>query len=107
MNDGFPEDWVGTLDALDGYEFDRIIPGHGAVAGRGQLAFFRGYMADLVDAVKQAHAAGGSLEEMQKTLPDQLAGKYEKGMSKYPLGQYRDRIGGNIEIAYGKIIAGR
>jgi len=27
-------------------------------------------------------------------------------MSKYPLGQYRDRIGGNIEIAYRKVIAG-
>lgn len=106
MNDGFPEDWVRTLDALDKFSFDRIIPGHGGVAGREHLAFFRGYLADLVDAVKKAHAAGGSLDEMKKTLPDQLAGKYEKGMSKYPLGQYRDRIGANIEIAYRKVIAG-
>jgi cyclase len=106
MNDGFPEDWVTTLDALDKYEFDRIIPGHGEVAGRGNLAFFRGYMADLVDAVKKANAAGASLEEAKKTLPDQLAGKYEKGMSKYPLGQYRDRIGGNIEIAWRKVNGG-
>jgi cyclase len=106
MNDGFPEDWVTTLDALDKYEFDRIIPGHGEVAGRGNLAFFRGYMADLVDAVKKANAAGASLEEAKKTLPDQLAGKYEQGMSKYPLGQYRDRIGGNIEIAWRKVNGG-
>jgi cyclase len=104
MDDGFPEDWVRTLDNLAGYEFDRIIPGHGGVAGRENLAFFRGYLADLVDAVKKAHAAGGSLEEMKKTLPDQLAGKYEKGMSKYPLGQYRDRIGGNIDVAHRKVI---
>jgi glyoxylase-like metal-dependent hydrolase (beta-lactamase superfamily II) len=103
MNDGFPEDWVRTLDALGQYEFDRIIPGHGDVAGRESLAFFRGYLADLVNAVKKAHAAGASLEEAKKTLPDQLAGKYEKGMSKYALGQYRDRIGGNIEIAWRKV----
>jgi cyclase len=107
MNDGFPEDWVKTLDALGGYEFDRIIPGHGAVAGREQLAFFRSYMADLVDAVKQADAGGASLEEMQKSLPDILAGRYEKGMSKYPLGQYRDRIAGNIEMTYRKVVAGK
>ena len=105
MNDGFPEDWVRTLDNLAQYEFDHIIPGHGGVAGRGSLAFFRGYLADLVEAVKQAHAAGASLDEMKKTLPDQLAGKYEKGMSKHPLGRYRDRIGGNIEIVYQKAIA--
>jgi cyclase len=106
MNDAFPEDWVGTLDNLAKYDFDSIIPGHGGVAGRDQMAFFRGYLADLVDSVKKAHAAGGSLDEMKKTLPELLAGKYEKGMSKYPLGQYRDRIGGNIEIAYRKVIAG-
>jgi len=43
---------------------------------------------------------------MKKTLPDQLAGKYETGMSKYPLGQYRDRISANIEVAYRKMIGG-
>ncbi|HEX7811568.1 MAG TPA: MBL fold metallo-hydrolase [Burkholderiales bacterium] len=106
MNDGFPEDWVRTLDNLGNYDFDHIIPGHGGVAGRENLAFFRGYMADLVDAVRSAHAAGASLEEAKKTLPEQLAGKYEKGMSKYTLGQYRDRIGGNIEVAWRKVNGG-
>jgi hypothetical protein len=42
---------------------------------------------------------------MKRTLPDRLAAKYEQGMSKHPLGQYRDRIGLNIEIAYRKVIA--
>jgi len=54
--------------------------------------------------VKSAHADGASLDEMKKWIPDRLAAKYEPGMSKYPLGQYRDRIGLNIEAAYGKVI---
>src|SRR5450432_1629157 len=29
MNDGFPEDWVRTLDALEKFDFTHIIPGHG------------------------------------------------------------------------------
>ena len=104
MNDGFPEDWVRTLDALEKYDFTHIIPGHGGVLPKGQLAFFRGYMSDLVAAVKSAHAEGASLEEMKRGLPDRLAAKYEQGMSKHPLGRYRDRIGGNIEIAYQKVV---
>jgi len=68
------------------------------------LKFFRGYISDLVSAIKQADADGASLDEMKRSLPDQLAVKYEKGMSKHPLGQYRDRIGLNIEVAYGKVI---
>jgi len=104
MNDGFPEEWVQTLDALEKFDFTQIIPGHGEVASKAHLAFFRGYLADLVAAVKSAHADGASLDEMKKWIPDRLAAKYEPGMSKYPLGQYRDRIGLNIEAAYGKVI---
>jgi cyclase len=104
MNDGFPVEWVQTLDALEKFDFTQIIPGHGEVASKAHLAFFRGYLADLVAAVKSAHADGASLDEMKKGIPDRLAAKYERGMSKYPLGQYRDRIGLNIEAAYRKVI---
>lgn len=107
MNDGYPEDWIQTLNALERYDFERVIPGHGEVAPKAQLAFFRSYITDLVAAVKQAAADGATLDEMKKTLPDQLAPKYEKGMSKYPLGQYRDRIGLNIEMVYQKTVAQR
>jgi cyclase len=104
MNDGFPEEWVQTLDALERYDFDRIIPGHGDVLPKSQLAFFRGYLNDLIAAVKKAAGEGASLEEMKKVLPDRLAAKYERGMSKYPSGQYRDRIGLNIEMTHQKVV---
>ena len=104
INDGYPEDWVRTLDALEKFDFTHIIPGHGGVMPKEHLTFFRGYLADLVSAVKTAHAEGASLDEMKRTLPDRLAGKYEQGMSKHPLGQYRDRIGLNIEMTYRKVI---
>ena len=105
MNDGFPEDWVRTLDALEKFDFTHIIPGHGGVMPKEHLKFFRGYLTDLVAAVKMADADGASLDEMKRTLPDRLAAKYEQGMSRHPLGRYRDRIGLNIEVAYHKVIA--
>lgn len=40
----------------------------------------------------------------ETTVAEQLAPKYEQGMSKYPLGQYRDRIGPTIEIVYHKVV---
>lgn len=104
LNDGFPEEWVQTLSALEKFDFMHIIPGHGEVASREQLTFFRGYLADLIAAVKKAAADGGNLEEMKKVLPDQLASKYEQGMSKYPVGRYRDRVAVNIEAVYNKVV---
>ena len=104
MNDGFPEDWVQTLNALEQFDFDHIIPGHGGVLPKTGLTFFRDYLSDLLAAVKKASAEGASLDEMKKILPDRLAVKYEQGMSKHPVGQFRERIGLNIEMAYNKTI---
>lgn len=104
LNDGFPEDWVQTLTALEKFDFEHIIPGHGDVRPKEHLTFFRGYLADLIAAVKQAAADGASLDEMKQKLGDQLASKYEQGMSKYPLGQYRARVDTNIEAVYQKVL---
>jgi hypothetical protein len=59
---------------------------------------------DLVAGVKQAAAAGAPLEDIQKTVANQLAPKYEAGMSKHPLGRYRDRIALNVEMVYLKTV---
>jgi glyoxylase-like metal-dependent hydrolase (beta-lactamase superfamily II) len=104
LNDGYPEDWVQTLNALEKVDFTRVIPGHGEVVSKDHLAFFRGYLTDLVSAVKRAAADGADLDEMKRGIAEQLAPKYEQGMSKYPLGQYRDRIGLNVEMVYQKVI---
>jgi len=44
-------------------------------------------------AVKRTEAERAGLDEMKKALGDQLAAQYEQGMSKYPLGRYRERVG--------------
>ena len=104
LNDGYPEDWVQTLNALEKFDFTRVIPGHGEVVAKDHLAFFRGYLTDLVSAVKQAAADGAGVDEMKREIAERLAPKYEQGMSKYPLGQYRDRIGLNVEMVYLKVV---
>ena len=81
LNDGYPEEWVQTLGALEKYDFTHIIPGHGEVVPKDHLTFFRGYLTDLIAAVKKAATDGASLEEMKKAIGDQLASKYEQGMS--------------------------
>ena len=104
LGDGYPEEWIGTLDALEQIDFTHMILGHGEVAPKSHVAFFRSYLTDLIDAVKQAAAAGATVAEMQTTVAEQLAPKYEQGMSKYPLGRYRDRIETTIEIVYHKVV---
>jgi cyclase len=104
LNDGYPEEWVQTLTALEKLDFTHIIPGHGDVQPKSHLTFFRGYLTDLIASVKKAAADGASLDEMKGKLPDQLAPKYEASMSKHTLGRYRDRVGQNIEMVYQKVV---
>jgi cyclase len=104
LNDGYPEDWIQTVSELEKLDVNTVIVGHGDPTPKSHLTFFRGYMTDLVGAVKQAGAAGMPLDDMKKKIADDLAPKYEKGMTKYPLGQYRDRIGLNVEQCYNKVV---
>jgi glyoxylase-like metal-dependent hydrolase (beta-lactamase superfamily II) len=104
LNDGYPEDWVQTLNALEKLDFTHIVPGHGDVLTKPQLTFFRGYLVDLIAAVKKSAADGATLEDMKAGIGNQLAAKYERGMSKYPVGQYRDRVGLNVEMVYLKVV---
>ena len=104
LNDSYPEEWVQSLAALEKLDFTHIIPGHGEVQPKSQLTFFRNYLTDLIGGVKKAAADGATVDEMKAKLPDQLASKYEAGMSKYPLGRYRDRIAQNIEMVHKKVV---
>jgi glyoxylase-like metal-dependent hydrolase (beta-lactamase superfamily II) len=104
LGDGYPEEWIHTLHALEQVDFTHIIPGHGDVVTKERVVFLRAYLTDLIAAVQQAATAGASLEEMTPVVAEQLAPAYEQGMTKYPMGQYRDRIGTNIEAVYRKVV---
>jgi glyoxylase-like metal-dependent hydrolase (beta-lactamase superfamily II) len=101
MGDGYPEDWVTTIDRLAQLDFTRIIMGHGEVAGRDWLLTFRSYVAEMVEAVRHELAAGATLDEVKQRVPPKLAPRFEQPFSTYA--DYRPwRLGvlGNIERAY-------
>ena len=104
IGDGFPEEWVQSLATLEKLEFTQIIPGHGDVAQKSQVTFLKNYLADLVAGVKKAAADGATLDEMKTKVADQLAPKYEAGMSKYWTGRYRERVAVNIEHVHKKVV---
>src|SRR5262249_14497934 len=81
MGDGYPEDWIATLDRLAQLDFTHIIMGHGDVAGRDWLQTFRSYVHDMVEAVREEVAAGASLDDAKARVPARLAPVYEKPFS--------------------------
>ena len=104
MGDGYPEDWVTTLDRLAQLDFTHVIMGHGDVAGRDWLRTFRGYIHDMVEAVREEVGAGATLEEVKQRVPPKLAPTYEKPFSTY--GDYRPWRQGllaNIERTYAMV----
>jgi glyoxylase-like metal-dependent hydrolase (beta-lactamase superfamily II) len=101
MGDGYPEDWVATLDRLAQLDFTRIIMGHGKVAGREWLATFRAYIGDMVAAVREEVATGATLDEVKQRVTARLAPTYEPPFSAYPdYRPWRQGLAGNIERTY-------
>jgi len=101
MGDGFPEDWVATLDRLAALDFTHLIMGHGDVAGRDWLRTFRTYIRDMVEAVREEAMRGATLEEIQSRVPARLAATYEKPFSAYDhYRPWRAGLARNIERTY-------
>jgi cyclase len=104
MGDGYPEDWVATLDRLAQLDFTHIIMGHGEPAGRDWLRTFRAYVHDMVEAVRREVAAGATLDEVKQRVVAALAPTYEKPFSAY--GDYRPWRAGvlaNIERTFAMV----
>jgi cyclase len=101
MGDGYPDDWASTLDRLAQLDFTHLIMGHGEVAGRDWLRTFRGYIHDMVEAVRREIATGATLDEVKDRVTTALAPVYEKAFSAY--GDYRPWRAGlhaNIDRTY-------
>jgi glyoxylase-like metal-dependent hydrolase (beta-lactamase superfamily II) len=104
MGDGYPEDWVATIDRLAELDFDTIIMGHGHPTGRDWLRTFRGYIHDMVEAVREEVAVGASLEDAKQRVPARLAPTYEKAFAAYEhYRPWRTGLLANIERTYAMV----
>lgn len=69
IGDGFPDEWPATLRALEALDFDRVIPGHGAIQeGKSVLAQFRGYVEEVTEKVARGIERGQPADELAKTI---------------------------------------
>jgi cyclase len=104
MGDGYPEDWVGTLDRLGQLDFTHIIMGHGNVVDREWLRTFRAYVHDMVEAVRQEAATGATLDEVKQRVTARLAPTHEKAFAEYnDYRPWRTGLLGNIEWTFAMV----
>ena len=103
MGDGYPPEWVATLEALDKLEFDHIIGGHGSVKPKSHLRFFRDYLADLIQEVRRARTKGETLDQAKASVAGALKPKYDAGMD----GRFAGSVGANVEKVYNDMEAKR
>lgn len=66
---GYPGAWIETLETLESFDFETMIPGHGRVfQGKEQLREILALVRSIVAQTKEAVAAGKSLEETQEAV---------------------------------------
>ena len=64
MGDGFPVDWVETLEELKALTFDVVVPGHGRpFSNRDKIDDLQGYLRDLWERTSQAYSDGLTAEQ--------------------------------------------
>jgi cyclase len=69
LGDAFVTEWIQTMDALRGVEFDTILPGHGrAMTGKAALDHWQAYLRDFWTQAQQFHKAGTPWEDAAKLV---------------------------------------
>lgn len=67
--DGDLTRWIGSLDALERFDFDTVIPGHGEpLHGKEHLRLVRDFLRSIRDQVGRLAAAGAALEETREQV---------------------------------------
>jgi glyoxylase-like metal-dependent hydrolase (beta-lactamase superfamily II) len=68
LSDAYFPDWIEAIKAVEGLDFDILVPGHGPMGTKADAADHRGYLEALYRAVLAGARAGQSLEEMKRSI---------------------------------------
>jgi cyclase len=97
MGDGYPYDWIKTLEAAETLDLDYVIPGHGGVLhDKKQFDAWRAYFTDLMAETAKAYADGANMAETVKRVSPGLLEKYKTVMPD----SFPTDIAANIQKAY-------
>ena len=104
MADGYPPEWVSTLDQVGKLDFEQIVGGHGGVKPRTHLTTFRNYLADLIDETRRARQRGLTLEKAKDSVAAALKPRYVEGMGGET--RFDGSIGSNVAKVFADLEAG-
>jgi cyclase len=97
MGDGYPYEWIQTLDAAEKLDFNTVLGGHGDVMhGKLRFELWKQYFQDLMDRTATAYAEGASLDQAQKTVSEFLVRKYADRFDP----NFPKSVGANVTKAY-------
>ncbi|MFQ5956438.1 MAG: MBL fold metallo-hydrolase [Candidatus Brocadiales bacterium] len=86
--------WINAVEDMEKLDINTIIPGHGPIGNKGDLALFRQYLERLLMVVKQEIEKGRTLTEMKESVK----------LPEYKdWGHYEDWLSVNIEAAYNEL----
>jgi glyoxylase-like metal-dependent hydrolase (beta-lactamase superfamily II) len=94
LPDSYLPDWIESLQRVEQLDFDILVPGHGPLGTKADVAAFRGYLSDLYGQVLAAARAGKSLEETKAAVDLSKYKEWNQFQAWSPL---------NIEGAYARI----
>jgi len=103
MNDGYPYDWIQTLDAAEKLDFQYVIGGHGdVIQGKEKFELWKQYFGDVMAQTAEAYASGATQEQAEKDVSKWLVAKYA---SKFDP-EFPTAAVANVTKAY-RVVAGR
>ena len=68
--------WIASLERLQQFDIETVVPGHGEIADRLLIAQVKDYLTSLRDRVEELKSADQSMEQIQAALKPEFEAKY-------------------------------
>ena len=69
---GSGKEWTKTLDSALGLDFDTVIPGHGAITTKAEMAKFRQVTVDVRNKVHEMNVQKKTRDEIKAVMENQF-----------------------------------
>ena len=102
MNDGYPNEWIATLNEIARLDIENVIVGHGKVSDKRVIEVQRNFLGEFIGAVRAEVSKASTVEAAQKSVSAQLAPRYA---SEFPPQDLERRISSNVPKVYADLKA--
>lgn len=104
LRDANLKEWIEALNFLEGLSADRVVPGHGAICGMGEVRLLKEYLTEILGMMEEMVRAGRRREDASTDRSFERFFWTDTTRGDYWIQQRKDTFRSGLERVYDEVV---